>query len=94
MTPGGESAGLQVPVLSALCPLSRTPNTTASTAAATATRYGCEGRPLSDLSEGVGFQNSAIGSDLDFYAARSYSLTRPLRTGRRWIRFRERSATG
>ena len=30
----------------------------------------------------VGFQNSAMGSDLDFYAARSYSLTRPLRTGR------------
>jgi hypothetical protein len=44
VTPGGESAGLQVPVLSALCPLSRTPNTTASmAAAATATRYGCEG---------------------------------------------------
>ena len=42
----------------------------------------------------VGFQNSAIGPDLDFYAARSYSLTRPPRTGRRWIRFRERSATG
>ena len=46
---------------------------------------------LEDL---VGFQNSAIGPDLDFYAARSYSLTRPPRTGRRWIRFRERSATG
>ena len=42
----------------------------------------------------VGFQNSAVGSDLGFYAARSYSLTRPPRTGRRWIRFRERSATG
>ena len=42
----------------------------------------------------VGFQNSAIGPDLDFYAARSYSLTRPPRTGRRLIRFRERSATG
>jgi hypothetical protein len=42
----------------------------------------------------VGFQNSAIGPDLDFYATRSYSLTRPPRTGRRWIRFRERSATG
>ena len=44
--------------------------------------------------EPVGFQNSAIGPDLDFYAARSYSLTRPPRTGRRLIRFRERSATG
>ena len=29
-----------------------------------------------------------------FYAARSYSLMRPPRTGRRLIRFRERSATG
>ena len=42
----------------------------------------------------VGFQNSATGPDLDFYVARSYSLMRPPRTGRRWIRFRERSATG
>ena len=42
----------------------------------------------------VGFQNSATGPDLGFYAARSYSLMRPPRTGRRWIRFRERSATG
>ena len=31
----------------------------------------------------VGFQNSAIGLDLGFYAARSYSLMRPPRTGRR-----------
>ena len=29
----------------------------------------------------MGFQNSAVGSDLGFYAARSYSLTRPPRTG-------------
>ena len=42
----------------------------------------------------VGFQNSATGPDLGFYAARSYSLMMPPRTGRRWIRFRERSATG
>ena len=42
----------------------------------------------------VGFQNSATGPDLGFYAARSYSLMRPPRTGRRWIRFWERSATG
>ena len=42
----------------------------------------------------VGFQNSASGVDLVFYAARSYSLRRPPRTGRRWIRFCERSATG
>ena len=34
----------------------------------------------------VGFQNSATGPDLGFYAARSYSLTRPPRTGRRLIR--------
>jgi hypothetical protein len=42
----------------------------------------------------VRFQNSAIGPDLGFYVARSYSLMRPPSTGRRWIRFRERSATG
>ena len=42
----------------------------------------------------VGFQNSATGPDLGFYAARSYSLMRPPRTGRRLIRSRERSATG
>jgi uncharacterized protein (DUF885 family) len=42
----------------------------------------------------VGFQNSAIGPELGFYAARSYSLMRPPRTGWRWIRFRERSAAG
>jgi hypothetical protein len=48
---------------------------------------------LSDLHP-VGFHNSATGADLGFYAARSYSLMRPPRTGRRWIRSRERSATG
>jgi hypothetical protein len=42
----------------------------------------------------VGFQNSATRADLGFYAARSYSLMRPPRTGRRLIRSRERSATG
>ena len=42
----------------------------------------------------VGFQNSATGLDLGFYAARSYSLRRPPRTGRRLIRSREKSATG
>jgi hypothetical protein len=42
----------------------------------------------------VGFQNSATGPGLVFYAARSYSLMRPPRTGRRSIRFRDRSATG
>ena len=41
-----------------------------------------------------GVQNSAVGADLGFYAARSYSLMRPPRMGQRWIRFRERSATG
>jgi hypothetical protein len=42
----------------------------------------------------VGFQKSATGLDLGFYAVRSYSLMRPPRTGRRLIRSRERSATG
>ena len=42
----------------------------------------------------VGFQNSATGPDLGFYAARSYSLMRPPRTGRRWIRSWDRSAGG
>ena len=42
----------------------------------------------------VGFRNSAMGLDLGFYAARSYSLMKPPRTGRRLIRSRERSATG
>ena len=42
----------------------------------------------------VGFQNSATSPDLGFYAARSYSLMRPLRTGRRLIRFRDMSAMG
>ena len=40
----------------------------------------------------VGFQNSSTGADLGFYAARSSSLMRPPRTGRRWIRSWERSA--
>jgi site-specific recombinase XerD len=44
--------------------------------------------------EPVGFQNSATASDLVFYAARSYSLMRPPRTGQRLIRCWERSATG
>src|SRR5258708_24607749 len=42
----------------------------------------------------VGFQNSATRLDLGFYAARSYSLRRPPRTGLRLIRFWERPATG
>jgi hypothetical protein len=42
----------------------------------------------------VGFHNSATGADLGFYAARSYSLIKPPSTARRWIRSRERSATG
>jgi hypothetical protein len=45
--------------------------------------------PASALSHGaqpVGFQNSDTGADLRFYTARSYSLMRPPRTGRRWIR--------
>ncbi len=42
----------------------------------------------------VGFQNSAAGPDRRFYAARSYPLIRPPRTGRRLIRSLARSATG
>ena len=42
----------------------------------------------------VGFHNSATTPDLGFYGARSYSLMRPPRTGRRWIRSWERSAGG
>jgi hypothetical protein len=42
----------------------------------------------------VGFRNSAIVPDLGIYAARSYSLIRPPRTGRRLIRSWERSAGG
>ena len=49
---------------------------------------------LDDWADRVGFHNSATGYDLGFYAARSYSLMRPPRTGRRLIRWRERSATG
>ena len=37
----------------------------------------------------VGFENCATGLDLGFYAARSYSLMRQPRMGRRLIRFRE-----
>ncbi len=46
-----------------------------------------------DCEDPVGFQNSATGLDLGFYATRSYSLRRPPRMGRRLIRSRERSAT-
>jgi hypothetical protein len=42
----------------------------------------------------VGFQNSATGVDLGFYAARWYSLMRPPSTARRLTRFWERSAVG
>ncbi len=44
--------------------------------------------------EPAGCQNSITGPDLGFYAARSYSLMRPPRKGRRWIRSWERSAGG
>ena len=44
--------------------------------------------------ERVGFQNSATVPGLGFYAARSYSLMRLPRTGRRWMGFRDRSSTG
>ena len=41
----------------------------------------------------VGCQNCVIGLDLAIHAARSYSLMRPPRTARRWIRSFVRSAT-
>ena len=47
-----------------------------------------------DLRWPVGFQVSATGLDLGFYAARSYSLMRPPRTGRRVISSWERSTGG
>ena len=50
--------------------------------------------PVQQLSPAVGFLNSAVGVELVFYAARSYSLMRPPRTGRRLICAWERSATG
>ena len=43
---------------------------------------------------GVGCQNCAAGCDPGFQAARSYSLRRPPRIGRRLTRSWERSATG
>ncbi len=51
-------------------------------------------RPVHLAQEGCGFQNSATSFDPDFYAAGSYSLTRPLRTDRRLIRFWEMTARG
>jgi hypothetical protein len=42
----------------------------------------------------VGFQKSEPGGDLGFYAARSYSVMSPPRTGRRLIRSWVRSMTG
>jgi hypothetical protein len=51
-------------------------------------------RDLGSVPERAGFQNSATGLDLGIYAARSYSLMRPPRTGRRLIRCWEISAAG
>ncbi len=42
----------------------------------------------------VGFQKSASCVEWVFYAARSYSLIKPPRTGHRMIRWWRRSATG
>jgi hypothetical protein len=41
-----------------------------------------------------GARTRSLAAELGFYAARSYSLMSPPRTGRRWIRSRARSATG
>ena len=51
-------------------------------------------RPRRPHPDPVGFQNSATGLDLGFYAARSYSLIRSPRTGLCLICPRERSANG
>jgi len=47
-----------------------------------------------ELEQPVGFQKSATGPDMGFYAARSYWLRRPPRTGRCLIRSWERPAPG
>jgi hypothetical protein len=44
--------------------------------------------------QGVGFQKPATGGELDFYAARSYSVISPPRMGRRLIRWWVGSAGG
>jgi hypothetical protein len=49
---------------------------------------------LAAILDACGVPEVATGLDLGFYAARSYSLMRPPRMGRRLIRSRERSATG
>ncbi len=46
----------------------------------------CGDPPAHTWCRSLGFQNSAAGPDLGFYAARSYSLMRPPRTGRRLVR--------
>src|SRR5690348_8908601 len=51
-------------------------------------------RSMSVIFPPVGCQNLAIVAGQAFQAARSYSLMRPPRTGRRLIFFWERSATG
>ena len=56
---------------------------------------GCSRAPvMPGAGSAVGFQKSVASLGLGFYAARSYSLRRPPKTGRRLIRFWERSATG
>ena len=63
-------------------------------AAAIPASRGMEDRRDLDPAPPVGFLNSATGVELGFYAACSYSLMRPPRTGRRLIRSWERSAGG
>jgi hypothetical protein len=58
------------------------------TASEACTSWRCE------FCEPVGFQNSAVGVDLRFQAARSYSLIRPPRIGRHLIRCWSRSGAG
>jgi len=58
--------------------------------------FGPDDRYLDGAIEAMraGFQNAAMRSDLQVYAARSYSLMRPPRISRRLIRSRVKSATG
>jgi hypothetical protein len=58
------------------------------------TENSCEFQNSAAGFDRVRCQNCAAGLDLGIYAARSYSLRRPPRTGRRSIRFWEGSATG
>src|SRR6267142_6250847 len=66
----------------------------AATAAARGIPPGRSTISTASHSDPAGFQNLATCPDLGSYAAGSYSLMRPPRTGRRWIRSRESPRQG